>query len=90
MAVTYGWGSSWYATSVVPWLWSLITLAPDVSYVASMPLLVHIHLINAFVLIAFFPFTRLVHVLVVPNQYLWRKTQVVLWNSPRVPQGRDT
>ena len=89
MAVTYGWGSSWYATSMVPWLWSLITLSPDVTYVASMPLLVHIHVINAFVLIAFFPFTRLVLVRVVPNQYLWRKTQVVIWNRERVPESRD-
>ena len=30
-----------------------------------------------------FPFTRLVHVLVVPNPYLWRKTQVVIWNWDR-------
>ena len=26
-----------------------------------------------------FPFTRLVHILVVPNQYLFRKRQVVRW-----------
>ena len=36
-----------------------------------------------FLLIAFFPFTRLVHVLVVPNMYLWRRTQVVRWYWPR-------
>ena len=48
-----------------------------------MPLSVKVHIINAFLLIGFFPFTRLVHVLVVPNHYLWRRTQVVLWNSDR-------
>jgi len=26
-----------------------------------------------------FPFTRLVHLLVVPNPYLWRKPQMVRW-----------
>jgi nitrate reductase gamma subunit len=36
--------------------------------------------VNAWLLIGFFPFTRLVHVLVVPNPYLWRKPQLVVWN----------
>jgi len=35
------------------------------------------------VLIGFFPFTRLVHILVVPNPYLWRRTQVVRWYGIR-------
>jgi len=83
VASLYGWGSSWFATSLAPWLWSLFRLAPDISYVTGMPFLVKAHIVNAFLLIAVFPFTRLVHILVVPNPYLWRKTQVVLWNMPR-------
>ncbi len=50
---------------------------------AGMPLLVKLHIINAWLLIGFFPFTRLIHVIVIPNPYLWRKTQVVLWNRDR-------
>ena len=80
IAVFEGWGSSWFATSLTPWLWSLIKLSPEVSYVAPLPVIVKVHIINAFVLIGFFPFTRLVHILVVPNMYLWRRTQVVIWN----------
>ncbi|NQU48186.1 MAG: respiratory nitrate reductase subunit gamma [Planctomycetes bacterium] len=83
VAVYNGWGSSWFATSATPWLWSLFTLNPDLSYVAGMPLLVKLHIINAFLLIGFFPFTRLIHVIVIPNHYLWRKTQVVRWNRDR-------
>lgn len=83
VAVVHGWGSSWFATSVTPWLWSLIRLSPDVSWIAPMPWLVKLHVLNAWLLIGFFPFTRLVHILVVPNPYLWRKTQVVLWNIDR-------
>jgi len=83
VSVFHGWGSSWFATSLTPWLWSLVRLAPDVSYVAPMPFLVKTHIVNALVLIGFFPFTRLVHVLVVPNPYLWRRTQVVIWNWDR-------
>ena len=67
----------------VVWLWSLVKLNPDVTYVAAMPILVKLHIINAFLIIVVFPFTRLVHVLVIPNPYLWRKTQVVLWNWDR-------
>jgi len=80
VAYFHGWGSSWFASSASPWLWSLVTLAPDISYVAPLPFLVKLHIVNAFALIAFFPFTRLVHVLVIPNMYLWRKPQVVIWN----------
>ncbi len=83
IAIFHGWGSSWFATSAAPWLWSLVTLQPDVSTMAAMPALVKMHVLNAFVLIGVFPFTRLVHVLVVPNHYIWRKTQVVLWNWDR-------
>lgn len=85
VAVKFGWGSSWYATSASPWLWSLFTFSPDPSFVAGLPWLAKAHLLNAFVIIAYFPFTRLVHILVVPNPYLWRKTQVVLWNARRRP-----
>ena len=80
VAYFHGWGSSWFATSASPWLWSLLAFSPDISYVAPLPLLVKAHIVNAFVLVAFFPFTRLVHVLVIPNMYLWRRPQVVLWN----------
>jgi len=80
VAVFHPWGSSWFATSMTPYLWSLVKLNPDITYVVSMPWLVKIHIINASLLIGFFPFTRLVHVLVIPNPYLWRKPQVVRWN----------
>ena len=83
VAVFVGWGSSWFATNLTPWLWSLVKLSPDVSYVAPLPWLVKLHIVNAFLLIGFFPFTRLVHILVVPNQYLVRRTQVVVWNWDR-------
>jgi nitrate reductase gamma subunit len=79
VAVFFPWGSSWFAASAAPYLWSLVLLNPDVSYVAPLPPEVKLHLVNAFVLVGFFPFTRLVHILVVPNPYLWRKPQVVRW-----------
>lgn len=83
VALFYPWGSSWFATSLSPYLWSICKLSPDVSYVAAMPHLVKFHIVLAFLTIGFFPFTRLVHVLVIPNPYLWRKPQVVRWYGRR-------
>jgi len=79
VAVFYPWGSTWYASTAVPYLWSLASFTPNLALVSGMPLLVKLHIISAFLLVAVFPFTRLVHVLVMPNQYLWRKPQVVRW-----------
>jgi nitrate reductase gamma subunit len=79
MAVFVGWGSSWFAAAISPYLWSLVKLQPEINFVIGLPWLVKLHIVSAWVLIGFFPFTRLVHVLVVPNQYLWRRAQVVRW-----------
>jgi nitrate reductase gamma subunit len=84
-AVFNGWGSSWFAATAAPYLWSLVWLNPDMTAISAMPWMVKIHIIGAYTMVAFFPFTRLVHVLVVPNPYLWRKPQVVRWYA----QWRD-
>ena len=78
-AVLYPWGSSWYAATAAPYLWSLIRFAPDTTAMAAMPWLVRTHVVTAFLLLAYAPFSRLVHVLVAPLPYLWRKPQVVRW-----------
>ncbi len=79
IALFHPWGSSWFASNLSPYLWSIFKLNPDISYVTPMPHLVKLHIVLAFLTIGFFPFTRLVHLLVIPNPYLWRKTQVVRW-----------
>lgn len=85
VAVLHPWGSSWFAAAVAPYLWSLVLFRPDTSFVALMPLAVKLHIAGAYLLIGLTPFTRLVHVLVAPNPYLWRKPQVVRWY--RAPGG---
>ncbi len=87
VAIFAGWGSAWFASAVTPYLWSLVLFSPDTTYIIGMPPAVKLHIISAFVLIAYFPFTRLVHVLVVPNMYLWRKPQVVRWYGFRGPKA---
>jgi nitrate reductase gamma subunit len=83
VALTARWGTSWFAAVLAPYLWSLFTLSPDASAVANLPWSIKLHILNAYLIFAVFPFTRLVHVLVVPNHYLWRRPQVVMWNRVR-------
>lgn len=83
VAVVYPWGSSWYAASAVPYLWSLFTFRPDAGYLATMPFAIKLHIVNAWLIVAVFPFTRLVHLLVAPLPYLWRKPEVVRWYGIR-------
>jgi nitrate reductase gamma subunit len=87
VAIFHPWGSSWFAATLTPYIWSLFKLSPDLAAVSAMPLLVKLHIVNAYLVIGYFPFTRLVHVLVVPNPYLWRKPQVVRWYNR--PVGRQ-
>ena len=83
VATTASWGSSWFAAVATPYLRSLATFAPDPALLAPMPLLFKVHVTGLWVLLGVFPFTRLVHVLVVPNPYLWRRPQVVRWYGIR-------
>ena len=78
-AVAYRWGSSWFASVLTPYLWSLLRLSPELTGISALPVAIKFHIVTAYLLILFFPFTRLVHILVVPNPYLWRRPQVVRW-----------
>ena len=83
VALEFRWGASWYQYSVVPWLHSLFKLNPQFESVAVLPLIVKVHIVTGFGLVALFPFTRLVHIVTVPLTYLWRPYQVVIWNRRR-------
>jgi nitrate reductase gamma subunit len=80
IAVVYRWGSSWYLHTVVPWLWSLLYLDPQLQFIQTLPNIAKAHMFNALILIALIPFTRLVHLFTIPVTYLWRPYQVVIWN----------
>jgi len=61
-----------YRETVSPWLRSLFTLQPDAALMAGVPAGFRIHIIAAFTLFAFWPFTRLVHAFSAPVGYLTR------------------
>ena len=80
IALGYRWGSEWYVHTAVPWLHSLVKLNPKPEFMVSLPAIVKLHAVVGFLLIALFPFTRLVHIVTVPVTYLWRSYQLVVWN----------
>ena len=80
VALFFRWGSDWYLFTAVPWLISLAKFSPDTSFVTALPWVVKLHMLGGFMIVAIFPFTRLVHIVTVPITYLWRPYQVVIWN----------
>jgi len=87
VAIFYRWGSQWYLHTAVPWIVSLALFNPKIEYVTALPWIAKLHMLGGFVIIALFPFTRLVHLVSVPLTYLWRPYQVVIWNR-RVAAGQ--
>lgn len=78
------WGSNWFAAFVTPYLRSIFTFNPDISAISSVnSLSLKIHVVNFFVFVSFIPFTRFMHFLVIPLQYIVRSYQVVIWNWDR-------
>jgi nitrate reductase gamma subunit len=77
------WGSSWFASTLTPYLWSVLVFSPETAAVEALPWLIKVHIASAFIMIAIIPFTRFMHFLVAPLDYLWRSYQQVLWNWNR-------
>lgn len=78
------WGSSWFASFISPYLRSLFVFNPQIDAVSSVnSISLKIHIVSAFVLIGFIPFTRFMHFLVYPLDYVWRSYQQVVWNWNR-------
>lgn len=82
-AAGHRWGSMWSTQTTTPYLWSLLTLQPDLSYVEPLRPTVKLHIALAWVIVLLFPFSRLVHALSIPIHYLWRAPQQVIWTNAR-------
>jgi nitrate reductase gamma subunit len=83
VALGYRWGSSWFAADLTPYLWSLVKLSPETAAVFALPWVVKLHIAGAFAIVFMVPFTRLVHFVVAPIDYLVRPYQQVMWNWDR-------
>jgi nitrate reductase gamma subunit len=80
VATFYRFGSFWFTAIFTPYLLSLLTLQPNLSLVTPLPWVIKLHVINFFILLAVFPFSRLVHIVAYPLGYLIRPWLIVIWN----------
>jgi nitrate reductase gamma subunit len=88
VSLAYRWGADWYVDTAVPWLVSLASLNPQTQYITALPWVVKLHMLNGFLVIALFPFSRLVHLIMFPFWYLWRPYQLVIANRTITRAGR--
>ncbi len=80
VSLFYRWGAVWFLETVSVWVGSLATFHPQTLNIATLPLVPKLHFLNATLLFAVFPFSRLVHLVTFPITYLWRRFQVFIWN----------
>jgi len=84
------WGAAWATATVVPYLRSVLVLNPDPTLVTDLPVLLRLHLVGAWLLVALLPFSRLVHALFFPLAWLWREPQVVIFSQTERPRSGDS
>ena len=77
IAIGYRWGSYWGTSVFVPYVRSLFSVHPNPAYVDPLPWVLKAHVLTFFAFLAVFPFTRLVHIITLPLQYLFRPWQKV-------------
>jgi nitrate reductase gamma subunit len=87
IAVMNKWGSAWFASTLTPYNWSVFKFNPDVNLISAMPLSIKLHIVNAFLLIAIIPFTRLIHFMALPFSYIYRSYILVVWNYKTKESG---
>ncbi|WP_216215280.1 respiratory nitrate reductase subunit gamma [Amycolatopsis aidingensis] len=61
-----------YRETVAVWFRGIFYLQPDAELMTGAPLVYQLHALTAWVFLAMWPFTRLVHVWSAPIAYLWR------------------
>src|SRR5579875_11742 len=82
-AVMYRSGALWCSATTTPYVWSIVSFHPDMSFVQDMPVIIKGHIVGAWLLILLTLFSRLIHMFAVPFQYLFRPPQQVVWTDPR-------
>ena len=91
IAMGYRWGSSWFATLLSPYLWSIIKFNPQIEAVSAMPIIVKLHIVVAFLILLLIPFSRLIHMFAMPLHYIFRPMQRVIWNwNPKEVRNSNT
>ena len=62
------------------WAQGLVTFHPDAwKYIADADLLHKLHIVDGFLIFLVFPFSKLMHFIVFPVNYLWRRGRQIVW-----------
>ncbi len=61
-----------YRESISPWFRSVLAMSPSIDLMSDVPIIFKVHLIMAMMTMIVFPFSRLVHCLSFPFEYLMR------------------
>lgn len=62
------------------WAKGVVTFNPEsASILAKMSLIHKLHILNGFFIFILFPYSKLMHFLVAPVQYLWRRAEQLVW-----------
>jgi len=77
-ATSYRFGSYWFTGVFTPYLLSILTFRPNPGLVAPLPWVIQVHVLNFWILLAVFPFSRLIHIVTYPLGYLLRPWQIVI------------
>lgn len=72
-----------YRATIAPWTRGIFTFQPDGARMDGVPVTYQIHILVGLALITLVPFTRLVHMLSAPVQYLFRPYIVYRSREPR-------
>jgi len=83
MGLFLRWGSRWYLHTAVPYLHSLLAFDPQIGYVADLPPVFKLHAAGAFLIVALLPFTKLVHLLYLPIDFLMDPPILYRWRAPK-------
>jgi nitrate reductase gamma subunit len=83
IAMQYKWGASWATGTMTPYIWSILTFQPNVSYISDLPVLAKAHIVMAWIFVLLIPCSRLIHMFALPIHYLFRAPQNVVWNTAR-------
>ena len=74
-----------YRETISPWIRSVMYFQPDIALMDGIPVLFTLHVVSGLLLIALWPFTRLVHVWSAPVGYLVRP--YIVYRSRDAQQG---
>jgi nitrate reductase gamma subunit len=91
VATIWGTGVDEYAyrETVSPWFRGIFGLDPDASLMANADFVFQAHAVTAWLLLAIWPFTRLVHAWSVPLAFL-RRSPILYRSRARIPRGTVT